>query len=55
MVEFLATDLSDYVAGAVDPDRWRTGEGIIPTRAGCRNEPMLLYTGKYTFHLYKPS
>jgi hypothetical protein len=32
MVEFLATDLSDCVAGAVDPDRWRTGEGIIPTR-----------------------
>jgi hypothetical protein len=29
MVEFLATDLSDYVAGAVDPDRWRTGAGII--------------------------
>jgi len=30
VVEFLATDLSDYVTGAVIPIRWRAGSGVNP-------------------------
>ena len=30
VVEFLATDLSDYVTGSGHPDRWRAGSGVNP-------------------------
>jgi Enoyl-(Acyl carrier protein) reductase len=58
VVEFLATDLSDYVTGAVIPidgglraDNSVVGRGHL-LEARARPKPRWLLYKKYTFHLY---